>query len=99
MKNLDHYHQKDFKDIVYFYLVKAAINVMAEEDIIPYHNKRVKFANKILCGNFPIEAYTIGVLTNVTIKNHIDLKTDYNNDIEFVVNSLFNAYAGTAVEE
>ena len=102
MQNANYFKDTSFKEKVHFYMVKAAIAVMAEAATVDFHEKRVDLAIRILRGSFSIEAYALGVMTNTTVKGHIDAGTSYDNDLEFVVNSLFTAYAGganIAVEE
>jgi len=94
MDNVDYYKNEEFRDKITFYLVKASIAVMAEASTTEHHIKRVDFAQQILHTGFVLEAYFIGVMTNATIKAHIDAGTSYDSDLEFVVNSLFTAFAG-----
>jgi len=70
--------------------IKAAIDVMAELENTPNHANRIAFANKVLIeperyGN----VLAFGVLTNAMIS-----LASEDNDIQFTINSLFDAYAG-----
>jgi len=98
MQNSNCYKDTIFKDKVNYYMVKAAIAVMAEEVATEHHEKRVDLASRILRGSFSVEAYALGVTTNAAIKGKIDAGTSYDADLEFTVNSLFTAYAGGANE-
>ena len=98
MQNANYYKDTGFKEKVHYYMVKAAVAVMAEEATTDHHVKRVDLANIILRGSYSVESYALGVMTNTTVKAHIDAGTSYDSDLEFVVNSLFNAYAGAANE-
>ena len=96
MQNINYYKDTNFQEKIQFYLIKAAIAIMTEEAVVEHHVKRVAFASRILHGGFRIDSFAIGVMTNVTVKTHIDAGTSYDDDLEFVVNSLFTAYAGGA---
>ncbi|MEA1877352.1 MAG: hypothetical protein U9N86_10850 [Bacteroidota bacterium] len=96
MDNANYYLDSDFQDKVKFYMVKAAIAVMAELNTTDFHAERVAFAGKVLNNTASLDAYALGVSVNSTIKSKIDAGTDYDSDLEFVVNSLFTAYSGGA---
>jgi len=96
MQNANYYLDQDFQDKVRFYVVKAAIAVMTEASTVDFHTERVAYATKVLNNTASISAYALGVSTNPTIKAKIDAGTDYDADLEFVVNSLFTAFAGGA---
>ena len=98
MQNANYYKDTGFKEKVHYYMVKASIAIMNEAAETEHHVKRVDLANRILRGSFPVESYGLGVMTNTTIKGHIDAGTSYESDVEFVVNSLFNAYSGASNE-
>ena len=97
MINANYYLNQDFQDKISFYMTKAAIAVMAELDTTANHVNRVAYAEDILAADVSINAYAQGVSTNATIKTKIDNEEDYDSDLEFVVNSLFDAYAGGVV--
>lgn len=93
--------QDYFKDRVRFYATKAAIAVMSEAGNVVGHAERVIYAKAILAGSVDIQQLAYGVVTNSTIAASADAGTppDFeivDGDIEFVVNSLFNAYAGVS---
>ena len=90
-----------FQDRVNYYLNKAAIAVMAEAANTASHQNRVFYSRKILGGGINMQDIAIDVATNATIAAEAVLATtpDYavpDSDIEFVVNSLFNALAGVS---
>ena len=92
MENANYYLDQDYQDKVRYFLVKAAIAVMAEDGATDNHAARVLFAQKCLAGTASVASYALGVSTNATIKGKIDAGTDYDSDLEFVVNSMFDAY-------
>ena len=94
MINANYYLDQDFQDKIRFFMVKAAISVMAEINTTDFHTERAAYAIKILSGTASVDAYALGVSANDTVKAKIDAETDYDSDLEFVVNSLFTAYAG-----
>ena len=96
MQNLMFYKDTLFQNKIKFYCIKAAIAVMAEDASVVAHMQRVDFAHRILQNGPNLDQYALGILTNTTIKGHIDAGTSYDADLEFAVNSLFNAYAGVA---
>ena len=96
MQNANYYLDQDFQDKVHYYMVKAAIAVMTEAAIVGEHELRAAYATKVLNNLVSVAAYALGVSTNVTIKAKIDAGEDYDGDLEFVVNSLFTAFAGGA---
>ena len=90
-----------FQDRITFLAVKAAIAVMAELNTVTNHAERVVYAKKILDGSANMDLYTLAVATNSTIQNEAtQTPADGFNvpdaDIEFAVNSLFDAMAGVA---
>ena len=86
---------------VKFYMQKSAIAVMAELGSVANHTERVAYAKKVLDGTASIVEYSFGVVTNSTVLAAISDSLDDNGvidaDLEFTVNSLFNAYAGVAL--
>ena len=85
----------DFQNRVKYFLQKASIAVMAEAVITVGHTLRLVYAGKVLAGTASESEATIAVLTNGTIATAGFNATD--NDLEFVVNSLFNALAGVSL--
>jgi hypothetical protein len=93
----------NFQNRVLYALQVAALAVMAEANSTSGHVQRISYATKILQGNSNVANVAMGVLTNLTVAGETDTtKTtggDYgipDGDIQFVVNSLFSAYAGAA---
>ena len=88
-----------FQQRVNYALTVAAINIMAEAANTANHVQRVALAKQILAGGFPGSAY-YGVLTNGTIAAEENSASAGQNipdaDIQFAVNSIFNALAGVA---
>jgi hypothetical protein len=90
----------DFSSRVRHFLTKAAVSVMSEVGSTPSHAERVIYAKKVLDGTASVAQASRAVVTNATIQAAIQLgAADFgvvDGDIEFVVNSLFNALAGVA---
>ena len=87
---------------VKYAMQKAALDVMAEAATVPSHSQRVTYAKTILAGTASVYETTVAVLTNATIGAAINLAIEphFNideNDIQFVVNAVFNAFAGVAL--
>lgn len=83
-----------FQDRVRYFLVKAAVAVMAEAGNTAGHALRVTYANAVLAGSAPITPVSVAVTTNATVAAAGFAATD--GDLEFVVNSLFSALSGVA---
>ena|ERR1700680_2916270 len=80
-------------------LMVAAVNVVAEANNTASHQTRVNYARTVLGGGANILQVALAVLTNSTIAAEAVAATtpDYaipDSDIQFTVNSLFNALAG-----
>lgn len=79
-----------------------ALSVMIEEDNVPSHTQRVSYAESILNNSASGLEIARAVLENATIAaeaNIADIATDSNvpdADIQFAVNTVFNALAGIA---
>ncbi len=83
-----------FQDRVRFFAVKAAVAVMSEAAVTASHAERVAYAKKILAGELDLLDLSIAVVTNAAV-----LAAGFDapdGDLEFTVNSLFNAFAGVA---
>lgn len=94
-------HQPNFQDRVKYALESAAVNIMAEVNTTANHATRVTYANKVLAGQINILECAIAVMTNASIAAEANILTspDFaipDADIQFAVNSLFNAFAGIA---
>lgn len=87
-----------FQSRVSYYLHLAAINVMAEAANTASHTSRVTYAKTVLNGVADPYRVSIEVLTNATIAAEATTQgPDFgipDSDIQFTVNSIFNALAG-----
>ena len=72
----------------------AAIAVLGENSQTPGHTERVAYAKMVLNGTASVYEFAVGVVTNSTITSKIDTDADFDGDLEFVVNSMFNDFAG-----
>jgi len=88
---------KEFAGKVKFEMQLAAIAIMAEAAETANHADRIIYAKKILDGEASITEFCIGVLTNSTVKAHVVAGTDYTSDLAFIVQSMFNAFAGISL--
>lgn len=82
-------------------LITAAVNVMAELPATTQHRLRVNYAIQVLQGSINILEVALAVLTNASIIAEANVATtpDFaipDSDIQFQVNSLFNALAGVS---
>jgi hypothetical protein len=87
---------------VEYCLKKAAVAVMAEAANTENHADRVVFAKKVLDGEAGITHATMAAMTNSTITAGGNPAAAPNfgvsdGDLEFTVNSMFNAFAGVAL--
>lgn len=82
--------------------VDAAIAVMAESQNTVSHDQRVDYARRVLSNSAPAISIALAVLSNPTIAGGADVSLIDNGagivdgDIQFAVNSVFNALAGVA---
>lgn len=94
-----------FQQRVKYYMQRAAIAVMAEAPEHANHADRVAYARRVLdvTGSTGMAAsiaeYAIAVVTNSTIAatiaaNPLNQAAISDNDLEFTVNSMFDAFAG-----
>lgn len=93
----------NFQDRIRSVLNKSALDVMAEDAGTAFHPQRVTFASKVLVENVNLFEVCIAVLNNATIAAEADVAKTLNadfgipdSDLPFTVNSIFNAFAGTA---
>jgi hypothetical protein len=94
--------QPSTRSRVEYCLKKAAVAVMAEEANTASHAERVIFAKKVLAGEASIPNATLAAMTNSTITAAGAPNTAPNfgvtdGDLEFTINSMFNAFAGVAL--
>ena len=89
-----------WRDRVYYYRLRSAIAIMSEDPGTTSHAERVTYAKLVISGVQPIDDYALGVATNSTIQAALDPDAGSptwgvpDNDVEFTVNSLINAFAG-----
>ena len=85
---------------VAFFVTKAGVAVMNESNATANHADRVAFAEKVFVGDYDLTQYTYSVLSNPTILAALDVSENdlglADSDIEFVVNSVFDAFAGVS---
>jgi hypothetical protein len=73
--------------------LKASWDITNESGSTQYHTERMAWAGKILGGYYAdADKEYLRFLSNTTIQSGGNSSTD--NDIQFVVNSLINTYAG-----
>lgn len=91
-----------WQDRVEYFRLAAALDVVAEDPLTTEHAARVTYAQKIIGSGNNIAGYSLAVATNSTILAALSEATgspDWgvsDNDMEFTVNSLFNAFAGVS---
>lgn len=91
-----------FQRRVDYYLKKAAIAIIGEDDQIVGHNKRVTYSKNILDGRVRTYDWALAVLTNGTLATTVGTEMDpdvsgpaiSDGDLEFTVNSMINDFAG-----
>jgi hypothetical protein len=89
-----------FQSRVEYCLKKAAIAVMAEDAATGNHAERVAYAKKVIDGTASVGEVSLAVVTNSTLTGNgnssaADMGVS-DGDLEFTVNSMFNAFAGVA---
>lgn len=84
-----------WKNRVKYLAVKASVDVMAESDQTVNHATRVALAKKILGGTFNFDVYALAVLTNATIAASGDPLATSDSDLEYTINSMYDAFAST----
>jgi hypothetical protein len=82
----------EFRDTVRYFAVKAAVAVMGEADTVDNHVDRLVWAKAVLAGSGKIDELALACATNATISTAAP--SIVANDVEFVVNSLVDAFAG-----
>lgn len=92
-----------FQARVKYYMFNAALAVVAEVNTTTAHATRVTYAQKILSESADVLAMSICVLNNATIAAEADSTQTQassfsipDSDINFAVNSCFNACAGVS---
>ena len=79
-----------------YFVIKAAVAVMAEDVGTANHANRFAYAKKILLGTENFSRWVVAVLTNSTIAAAADPVSASLSDVEFTVNSMFNAFANSS---
>lgn len=91
-------NQPDFQSRVAIAMNSAAVSVYSEVGTTTGHAARALYATKVLTGNYSLSAACLGVLVNSTIQGEATVATAGNSipdsDIQFQVNSIWNALAG-----
>jgi len=90
-----------FQRRVEYCLKKAAIAVMAEDAGTANHAERIVYAKQVLDGIASVTEVAKAIVTNATVTagaNPTVLPefSIVDSDLEFTVNSMFNAFAGVA---
>ncbi|NBD36738.1 MAG: hypothetical protein GVY30_12180 [Chloroflexi bacterium] len=86
---------QEFVRRVQMAMVKSAVAVVAEDPATAHHATRAQWATQVLRDpEHYADRVAFGVVTNASITAE---STD--NDIEFTVNSQWNAYAGVVTQE
>ena len=92
--------EKENQIRVKYYMQKSAIAIIGEsfggagEPTEAQHAFRKTYSDNILNGSASVYAFAIGVTTNASIAGKIDAYENVESDLEFVVNSLINDFAG-----
>jgi len=93
----------NFQKRVKYALQSAALGVMAEAGNVTSHAARVIYAKLVLSGSANVFEVSVGVLNNSTIASEAEITVPASgsfsipdSDIQFAVNSDFNAFAGVA---
>lgn len=94
--------QPSTRSRVEYCLKKAAVAVMAEAANTASHAERVAYAKKVLSGEASVAHVALAAMTNSTLTAAGAVGTAPNfgvsdGDLEFTVNSMFNAFAGVAL--
>lgn len=79
---------------VEYALYVAAVNVMSEDAGALEHAKRVTFATEVLSGRASIRSAVSASLTNPSLTSASNANAITDSDLQFTINSLFNALAG-----
>ena len=94
-----------WKSRIKFAMQKGAVAVMAEAGTVNGHAKRAAYAEVVLSGDASIYEYSVGVVTNATILSSLNISTNpdgsniTDGDVEFTVNSMWDAFSGVTAAE
>lgn len=83
-----------FKRRVEYCLYVSAVNVMAEAANVDAHAGRLTYATKVLTGQASIHSAVVAALTNSSLAAEDSADEIPDGDLQFTMNSLFNALAG-----
>ncbi len=95
--------ETDFSNRVQYALFVAAVNVLAEDPGTAGHALRVIYGQRVLANNYSISPVCYAVMANPTIAAEATVtpvgEASTGNgvpdgDIQFAVNSLWNAFSG-----
>lgn len=88
----------DFQRRVAVAMGVAAVNVYSEAGTTTGHAARALYATNVLNGNYNLQAICFSVLQNATVQVEASTTATNNGipdtDIQFTVNSVWNALAG-----
>ena len=73
----------------------AAVAVTTENPTTENHAERMLFAKKILYGEISTYHLAYAVLTNPTIQAKIEAGEDYDGDLDYIVDSVYDSFALT----
>ena len=85
----------DFQKKCKLLFIKAAVAVASEDETTANHAARLAFAKQVLYGTISSVQLAYAVLTNTTIQGKINADEDYDSDLEYVVNSVYDSFALT----
>ena len=94
-----------WKTRIKYMMQKGAVAVMAEAGSVSGHDLRAAYAKTVLSGEASIYQYSVAVVTNSTILTGLNLSTNpdganiSDNDLEFTVNSMWDAFSGVTAAE
>jgi hypothetical protein len=84
---------ESFFSRVWFFIVKAAIAISSENPATPLHAERIALSREILQEQIEwSDRFSVAVVTNATILSAANLDSVPDGDVEFVVNSVYNAF-------
>lgn len=87
----------DLQNRVGIAMSSAAVAIYNESNTVTGHTARAAYATKVLNGNYNLPAVCLAVLINSTIQSEAQNIAGNNildSDIQFQVNSIWNALAG-----
>lgn len=93
IKLMEDAYDAGFQNRIKYFMQKAAAAILAEAGTVPGHDLRVAYASKALDGTAPPFEMATAVLTNATVAASGGQAAP-DSDIEFSVNSFWNAFSG-----